>query len=223
MKKFIDENESKSRKITREEKKKESYIEKLAKTMLTLIICALIIFIFVVFIYKPNIIDFLEEIKTTYIYGMLIILGLIIVSVIIMHIFIKDKEILSKMLKLVLFFSILFLIIFFYIEVILDTNYNNEEVFGEFYDTKVENKTDEEQVDIWNTFLKGELKTKTEKEVFIQKNLSQFIYFKIKVYLVFILYVITILVNTYIISKIDKNIKARIILEKDDEIVFKNK
>ena len=223
MKKFIDENESKSRKITREEKKKESYIEKLAKTMLTLIICALIIFIFVVFIYKPNIIDFLEEIKTTYIYGMLIILGLIIVSVIIMHIFIKDKEILSKMLKLVLFFSILFLIIFFYIEVILDTNYNNEEVFGEFYNTKVENKTDEEQVDIWNTFLKGELKTKTEKEVFIQKNLSQFIYFKIKVYLVFILYVITILVNTYIISKIDKNIKARIILEKDDEIVFKNK
>ena len=223
MKKFIDENESKSRKITREEKKKESYIEKLAKTMLTLIICALIIFIFVVFIYKPNIIDFLEEIKTTYIYGMLIILGLIIVPVIIMHIFLKDKEILCKMLKLVLFFSILFLIIFFYIEVILDTNYNNEEVFGEFYDTKVENKTDEEQVDIWNTFLKGELKTKTEKEVFIQKNLSQFIYFKIKVYLVFILYVITILVNTYIISKIDKNIKARIILEKDDEIVFKNK
>ena len=127
------------------------------------------------------------------------------------------------MLKLILFFNILFLIIFFYMEIILDINYNKEEVFGEFYDTKIENKTNTEQVDILNSLLKGELKTKTEREVYIEKNLSQFTYFKIKVYLVFILYVITILVNTYVISKIDKIIKMRNILEKDDKIIFKNK
>jgi len=67
------------------------------------------------------------------------------------------------------------------------------------------------------------LKTKNEKEVYIEKNLSQFTYFKIKVYLVFILYVITLLINTWIISKIDKGLKARKILEKDDKIIFKNK
>lgn len=207
----------------KKEKNKESYVEKLSKTILTLIICGLIILIFLIFFYKPNIIDFLEDIKVTYIYGMLIILGVIIVTSILCYIFIKDKKVLSKMLKLILFFSILFLIIFFYIEIILNINYNNEEVFGEFYDTKIENKTDTEQVDVINSLLKGELKTKTEREVYIEKNLSQFIYFKIKVYLVFILYVITILVNTYVISKIDKSIKLRSILEKDDRIIFKNK
>ena len=210
-------------KTEKEEKKKETYIEKLAKSMLTIIICGLVILIFLIFFYKPNVIDFIEEIKVTYIYGILIILGLIIFSIILCYILIKDKKLLSKTLKLILFFNILFLIIFFYIEIVLDITYNNEEIFGEFYDTKVENKTDTEQVDILNTLLKGELKTKTEKEVYIEKNLSQFTYFKIKVYLVFILYVITLLINTWIISKIDKGLKARKILEKDDKIIFKNK
>ena len=207
----------------KEEKKKETYIEKLAKSMLTIIICGLVILIFLIFFYKPNVIDFIEEIKVTYIYGILIILGLIIFSIILCYILIKDKKLLSKTLKLILFFNILFLIIFFYIEIVLDITYNNEEVFGEFYDTKVENKTDTKQVDVINTLLKGELKTKNEKEVYIEKNLSQFTYFKIKVYLVFILYVITLLINTWIISKIDKGLKARKILEKDDKIIFKNK
>lgn len=210
-------------KTEKEEKKKETYIEKLAKSMLTIIICGLVILIFLIFFYKPNVIDFIEEIKVTYIYGILIILGLIIFSIILCYILIKDKKLLSKTLKLILFFNILFLIIFFYIEIVLDITYNNEEVFGEFYDTKVENKTDTKQVDVLNTLLKGELKTKNEKEVYIEKNLSQFTYFKIKVYLVFILYVITLLINTWIISKIDKGLKARKILEKDDKIIFKNK
>ena len=218
---FFTTNESKNEKATKEEKKKENYIEKLAKSMLTIIICGLVILIFLIFFYKPNVIDFIEEIKVTYIYGMLTILGLIIVSIILCYIMIKDKKLLSRTLKLILFFNILFLIIFFYIEIVLDITYNNEEIFGEFYDTKVENKTDTEQVDILNTLLKGELKTKTEKEVYIEKNLSQFTYFKIKVYLVFILYVITLLINTWIISKIDKGLKARKILEKDDKIIFK--
>ena len=220
---FFTTNESKNGKTTKEEKKKETYIEKLAKSMLTIIICGLVILIFLIFFYKPNVIDFIEEIKVTYIYGMLIILGLIIVSIILCYILIKDKKLLSKTLKLILFFNILFLIIFFYIEIVLDITYNNEEVFGEFYDTKVENKTDTKQVDVLNTLLKGEMKTKNEKEVYIEKNLSQFTYFKIKVYLVFILYVITLLINTWIISKIDKGLKARKILEKDDKIIFKNK
>lgn len=220
---FFTTNESKNEKTEKEEKKKETYIEKLAKSMLTIIICGLVILIFLIFFYKPNVIDFIEEIKVTYIYGILIILGLIIFSIILCYILIKDKKLLSKTLKLILFFNILFLIIFFYIEIVLDITYNNEEVFGEFYDTKVENKTDTKQVDVLNTLLKGELKTKNEKEVYIEKNLSQFTYFKIKVYLVFILYVITLLINTWIISKIDKGLKARKILEKDDKIIFKNK
>ena len=197
---FFTTNESKNEKTEKEEKKKETYIEKLAKSMLTIIICGLVILIFLIFFYKPNVIDFIEEIKVTYIYGILIILGLIIFSIILCYILIKDKKLLSKTLKLILFFNILFLIIFFYIEIVLDITYNNEEVFGEFYDTKVENKTDTKQVDVLNTLLKGELKTKNEKEVYIEKNLSQFTYFKIKVYLVFILYVITLLINTWMIK-----------------------
>ena len=110
----------------------------------------------------------------------------------------------------------------FYTESVLDKTYNNEETFGNFYDTKLEEKTDEEYVDLWQTFLNQEVKTKSAREVFIEENMTQFIYFKIRVYLIFILYVITIMANSYLILKLEKAIKARKILDKDDKIIFKN-
>ena len=85
-----------------------------------------------------------------------------------------------------------------------------------------EAKTDEEYVDLWQTFLNQEVKTKSAREVFIEENMTQFIYFKIRVYLIFILYVITIMANSYLILKLEKAIKARKILDKDDKIIFKN-
>ena len=108
-------------------------------------------------------------------------------------------------------------------EIVLDNTYNNEENFGILYDTKIENKEDTKYVDVWKTFLEQELKTKTEREIFIEENMRQFTYFKIRVYFIFILYVITMMANTYIISKIDKEIKNREILDRDDKILFKNK
>ena len=78
-------------------------------------------------------------------------------------------------------------------------------------------------MDVWKTLLEQKLQTKTEKQVFIEENITQFRYFKIRVYLVFILYVVTMMANTYIISKIDKGIKGRDILERNDKILFKNK
>ena len=105
----------------------------------------------------------------------------------------------------------------------MDSTYNNEENFGNVYDERIDNKTDTEYVDIWKSLLEQELHTKTEKEVFIEENIKQFQYFKIRVYLIFILYVITMMVNTYMISKIERYIKAKEILEKNDTILFKNK
>lgn len=181
----------------------------------------LILFIFLIFFYKPNSIDFLQEIKDTFTYGMIIILGIISICIILFNIFIKEKKILSNLLKITLLFNIIFLIIFLFIQANLNNTYNNEEKFGEIYDTKIENKSDEKYVDIWKSILSIELKTKTERQVFIDENMSQFTYFKIKSYLILILYVLTMIANTYIISKIDKKIKGQEILEGYDKILLK--
>ena len=211
------------KKQKRKEQKKKDYITGQIINISIIIGIVFIILIFLVFFYKSDVIDFLEEIKRTFTYGMMIILGMITVLSICFNIIVKEKKRLSNLLKIVLFFNIVFLILFFYMEIILDNTYNNEENFGILYDTKIENKEDTKYVDVWKTFLEQELKTKTEREIFIEENMRQFTYFKIRVYFIFILYVITMMANTYIISKIDKEIKNREILDRDDKILFKNK
>ena len=180
------------------------------------------ILIFLIFFKKPNWTDFLEEIKNTFTIGMVVILGIIMFSILFAKIFIKEKKTLNNLLKILLFCNIVLLVVFFYTESVLDKTYNNEETFGNFYDTKLEEKTDEEYVDLWQTFLNQEVKTKSAREVFIEENMTQFIYFKIRVYLIFILYVITIMENSHLILKLEKAIKARKILDKDDKIINKN-
>ena len=211
------------KKQKRKEQKKKDYITGQIINISIIIGIVSIILIFLVFFYKSDVIDFLEEIKRTFTYGMMIILGIITILSICFNIIVKEKKRLSNLLKIVLFFNIVFLILFFYMEIILDNTYNNEENFGILYDTKIENKEDTKYVDVWKTFLEQELKTKTEREIFIEENMRQFTYFKIRVYFIFILYVITMMANTYIISKIDKEIKNREILDRDDKILFKNK
>lgn len=207
----------------KKEQKKKDYITGQIINISIIIGIVSIILIFLVFFYKSDVIDFLEEIKRTFTYGMMIILGIITILSICFNIIVKEKKRLSNLLKIVLFFNIVFLILFFYMEIVLDNTYNNEENFGILYDTKIENKEDTKYVDVWKTFLEQELKTKTEREIFIEENMTQFTYFKIRVYFIFILYVITMMANTYIISKIDKEIKNREILDRDDKILFKNK
>lgn len=222
---FIDmkSGEKEYKKQEKKQKKKKSYLTGQLINMSIIIVVVLVILIFLVFFYKPNIIDYLEETKRTFTYGMIILLGMMIVFMIAFNILLKDKRMLSNLLKIVLFFNIVCLILFFYIEAILDSTYNNEENFGNVYDERIDNKTDTEYVDIWKSLLEQELHTKTEKEVFVEENIKQFQYFKIRVYLIFILYVITMMVNTYMISKIERYIKAKEILEKNDTILFKNK
>ena len=221
---FIDLESSQKdyKKKEKQENKKKSDKANYIINILMIIGIVLIVFIFLVFFYKPNMIDYLEEIKHTFTYGMIIILAIMTTFIILFNIVLKDKRMLSHLLKILLFFNIICLIAFFYIDAILDKTYNNEENFGNIYDTKIENKTDKEYVDLWKTFLEQEVQTKTEKEVFIEENIKQYRYFKIRVYLILILYVITMMANTYRISKIDKGIKGRKILEKNDKIIFKN-
>ena len=221
---FIDmeSGEKDYKKQKKKEQNKKSYATSLIVNVLIIVGIVILILIFFVFFYKPNAIDYLGEIKNTFTYGMITILGIITILMIIFHVILKDKKMLSHLLKILLFFNIICLIVFFYIDAILDKTYNNEESFGNIYETKIENKTDTEYIDLWKTFSEQEVKTKTEKEVFIEENMTQYRYFKIRVYLILILYVILMMANTYRISKIDKGIKGREILEKNDKILFKD-
>ena len=116
----------------------------------------------------------------------------------------------------------MFIVIFIGVEANLNKTYNNEEKFGEIYDTKIENKSDKEYIDMWKSLLSMDMQTKTEREIFIDENMSQYTYFRIRVYLVFVLYVITMMANTYMISKIDKSIKGQEKLKDFDRILLKN-
>ena len=227
-KKWYNDNVLKSQKYNESKKNSQrkyeeanNYVISRRINIIAVLAIVLIFLIFLIFFYKPKSIDILEEIKSTYIYGITIILGLLVISIILGCLQIKKKKILSNLLKVVLIFNIIFLGMFFYIEYNLNKTYNNEEIFGELYDTQIEDKTDQKYVDIWKSLLELDLNTRTEREVFIDENMSQYTYFRIRVYLVFILYVITIMANTYIISKIDKGIKGQEILEKTDKILFK--
>ena len=174
------------------------------------------------FFYKPNSIDFLLELKNTFTNGIIIILGILVSAIIISNVLIKEKKILSNLLKIILLFNIMFIVIFIGVEANLNKTYNNEEKFGEIYDTKIENKSDKEYIDMWKSLLSMDMQTKTEREIFIDENMSQYTYFRIRVYLVFVLYVITMMANTYMISKIDKGIKGQEKLKDFDRILLKN-
>lgn len=212
-----------SQKLKQEKyEKANKYIVNRRINLLILLSIILIILVFLVFFYKPNSIDFLLELKNTFTNGIIIILGILVSAIIISNVLIKEKKILSNLLKIILLFNIMFIVIFIGVEANLNKTYNNEEKFGEIYDTKIENKSDKEYIDMWKSLLSMDMKTKTEREIFIDENMSQYTYFRIRVYLVFVLYVITMMANTYMISKIDKGIKGQEKLKDFDRILLKN-
>ena len=212
-----------SQKLKQEKyEKANKYIVNRRINLLILLSIILIILVFLVFFYKPNSIDFLLELKNTFTNGIIIILGILVSAIIISNVLIKEKKILSNLLKIILLFNIMFIVIFIGVEANLNKTYNNEEKFGEIYDTKIENKSDKEYIDMWKSLLSMDMKTKTEREIFIDENMSQYTYFRIRVYLVFVLYVITMMATTYMISKIDKSIKGQEKLKDFARILLKN-
>ena len=146
---FIDMESGKKdyKKQQKKEQKKKNYRAGIIINISIIVLIVLLVLIFLVFFYKPNIRDYLEEIKNTFTYGMIIIWAIITTFIILFNILLKDKKMLSHLLKILLCFNIICLIVFFYIDAILDRTYNNEENFGNIYDTKIENKTDTEYVD----------------------------------------------------------------------------
>ena len=212
------ENESKAKQQIKYEKANKKTAENRI-TLVTALIIILIFLVFLIFFYKPNSIDILEELKKTFTNLEILMLAIIVSSIVIINLVVKDKRNLSNLLKIVLAFNIVVLIVSFFIEFNLNKTYNSKEEFERLYDTKIENKSDKKYVDIWQSLINMNLKTKTEKEVFIDENMTQFTYFRIRIYLIFILYVITLMINTYEISKIDKSIKGQEILAKDDKIL----
>ena len=212
-----------SQKLKQEKyEKANKYIVNRRINLLILLSIILIILVFLVFFYKPNSIDFLLELKNTFTNGIIIILGILVSAIIISNVLIEEKKILSNLLKIILLFNIMFIVIFIGVEANLNKTYNNEEKFGEIYDTKIENKSDKEYIDMWKSLLSMDMQTKTEREIFIDENMSQYTYFRIRVYLVFVLYVITMMATTYMISKIDKSIKGQEKLKDFDRILLKN-
>ena len=79
------------KKQKKKEQKKKDYITGQIINISIIIGIVSIILIFLVFFYKSDVIDFLEEIKRTFTYGMMIILGIITILSICFNIIVKEK------------------------------------------------------------------------------------------------------------------------------------
>ena len=125
------ENESKAKQQIKYEKANK----KTAENRITLVIALIIILIFLVFLiffYKPNSIDILEELKKTFTNLEILMLAIIVSSIVIINLVVKDKRNLSNLLKIVLAFNIVVLIVSFFIEFNLNKTYNSKEEFERF-------------------------------------------------------------------------------------------
>ena len=85
---FIDMESGKKdyKKQQKKEQKKKSYIVGIIINISIIVLIVLVVLIFLVFFYKPNIMDYLEEIKNTFTYGMIIIWAIITTFIILFNI-----------------------------------------------------------------------------------------------------------------------------------------
>lgn len=179
----------------------------------------LVIGIFLLLTYKPSILDPIEQIKSTYLYGMLIITGVVLIMTAGISLFANTKEKLVHYLSVTLIGSILILIMFVGIKINLDSTYQ-EEKFGELYETEVKEKSNKLYYRMEISMTSMGVKEETQKEIFIRENKRAYDYFKIKTTMVLILYALGILLIMYMLLKINQEVKAREQLEKDDNILY---
>ena len=184
-------------------------------------IAAIIIFtvagICFVTIYKPSVIDPLENTKKLILNTYIIINLFLIVVTLLSNYFSKNKNALIKRLIVILLMSIITMLVFFGIKLNLDSTYNKSKFEQIYTEENVENTSDNKSK--LNIGLKG-LQIKTDKEYYIDECIKAYNVFSIRMYGIVAINVLLTILLVYQIPKVSQIQEKRDQLSKDDEILF---
>lgn len=203
MKKIKEEDE-------RKRKKNDLYIG-----IITVTILVIIAFFIYLFTYKTPFDDPLAEIKNTFLksQGISIVLTIILSAMAIISS--KNKEKVIQKLVIVAMLTLVMIIGHFVVKLYLDRKYNAD-VFGEFYETYVERKSNHKKI----SFGTDGMKILNEKQAYIKDSMTAYKNFKLKTLIYMILHVLIEIIIFYIINKWATLEIRKQNLYKDDTIFF---
>lgn len=178
----------------------------------------LIAFAVYLFAYKVSFEDPIASIKTTFLNIQLISIGISLIFTGLVTCLSKSKENLIKNLRIVALISILVFLVLLVTNSYLNNLYN-ETTFGEFYEKYEQpNNTDKNQNTI-NIGLSG-IKVIDLKKSYIDKSVSAYTNFSIKVFLLMILHILVIILILYLSYRLYSIERKKEKLAKDDKILF---
>lgn len=169
--------------------------------------------------YQSTIIDPIESIKKLFINMYLIIIGILLAITLITNFFSKKETSLIKRLVIILTISIVIMLVFFGIELSLDTTYTKDK-FEQFYTEQninaSSNNTTKSKIDIGITGIG----IKTEKQYYIDECSKLYGIFSTKAYGTMGLHLLLNILLIYQIVRISKIQRKKDKLNKDDAILF---
>lgn len=168
-------------------------------------------------IYKPSIVDPIENVKKIIVNTYIVMNLVLIVLIFFANYFSKDKLALIKKLLAIIFIAVVSIMVFLGIKLNLNSKYNKN-TFGQIYEQQYSNQLEENKTKI-DVGLTG-MKIKTEKEYYVDECIKAYNVFSIRMYGAFGLNILLIMLLIYQIYNVSKIQEKRDRLSKDDAILF---
>lgn len=168
-------------------------------------------------IYKPTIVDPIDNIKKIIITSYLIVIILLIIIELVMNIMLKKKEKFIQYLGIFFIVTTILLLPFFVIKANLDNTYN-ESKFEQIYNEQYGNNSDSEQEQKINISLNG-IKISTDKEHYIDECVRLYNIFSIKITFMYAVHILLLGLIAFQLIKTKKNNDSKEILKAYDVLL----
>lgn len=194
------------------ETEKRSYIvlETLAVVMIFLL-CRIVYIVS----YKTTLKNPLENMQETFFKAQLIAILICLVMTACGIIFLKTREKVILILKIVVVVNMIGILGFIWIKLNWDTLYT-EQWFSKYFDENENSEMEKKYL----SFNQLEIEIISEKEKFVNDNIIAYKYFGVKSFFCTIIYIIIELFEVYLMIRISKLQKRQIQLQKDDLVVY---
>ena len=182
--------------------------------ILIIILTAVAVYLFA---YQTSFEDPLATVKSNLLTAQLIMLGVTIVATALVTFLTKSsKENLIINLKIVATLSILVVLILFGVKIHIDSQYNNESIFEEFYEQRKEDIGDLNKLNISSSGMK----ILDAKEAYIQESKSAYTNFTVKTYFYIVINILLIILIFYLAHRLSVIEQKKDEVTKNDEVLF---
>ena len=185
--------------------------------MIAIIIIFIIIGIIFFVTYKPPVNDPIKDTKKMIISIYISIILVLGVFTILINYFSKNKNVLIKRLIAILLISIITIFVFFAIKINMDSNYTRskfEQIYEQEYGEQKSNNKNKIKIGLTGVEMKN------EKENYIDECIEAYNIFGIKMYGIFVVNILFIILLIYQIVKVLQIKKIKNRLSKEDDILF---